>query len=90
MKMLFFSSDESEVKLACQAFSNAGISCEVRNGAFAEGISPQPTEAELWIQDDKDCHRALMLCVRLGVGFSKRAAMPDLDELEQVPEPAQV
>ena len=78
MKMLFFSADGTEVELVGKEFTEAGISCEVRNTPHPK--SPRPTEAELWIRDDKDCHRALMLCVHLGIGFSKRPAKAALLE----------
>jgi len=32
---------------------------------------PYEDYAELWIQRDRDWHRALMLCVELGAGFAK-------------------
>ena len=77
MKMLFFSADGTEVELVGKEFTEAGISCEVRN---APKQKSRPSEAELWIRDDKDCHRALMLCVHLGIGFSKRPAKAALLE----------
>ncbi len=73
MKMLFYSSDSSEVELIGKEFIQAGIPCEVRDSPPARGAAAHPPQRELWIQDDKDCHRAFMLCVRLGVGFAKRA-----------------
>ena len=70
MKMLFFSADNAEVEQVSQEFAQAGIACEVRN-------SPSPLrkagDVELWIRDDRDCHRAFLLCVELGIGFAKRA-----------------
>jgi hypothetical protein len=86
MKMLFFSSDIAEVAIVSQEFTHASIPCEVRNGIVAKGASAGPQQAELWIHDDKDCHRALMLCVQLGIGFSKRPPRPAevLDDLEFV------
>ena len=68
--MLFFSSDNSEVELVEKEFTQAGIECEVRNGARKPKTKLR--DAELWIRHDRDCHRALMLCVHLGIGFSKR------------------
>jgi hypothetical protein len=65
MKMLFFSSGLSEVKQLRREFQQAGIPCEVRN----PGGSP---EFELWIHNDRDCHRAFMLCVQCRLGFAKR------------------
>jgi hypothetical protein len=70
MKLLYFSSDASEVKGVSQEFTHAGIPCEIRNGHVPRGRSP---EAEVWIRDDRDCHRAYLLCVQLGIGFAKRA-----------------
>jgi hypothetical protein len=73
MKMLFFSSDASEVKGVSQEFSHAGIPCEIRNCRIPPSRSP---EAELWIRNDQDCHRAFLLCVQLGIGFAKRPGAP--------------
>ena len=72
--MLFYSSDSSEVDRVSKEFVNAGIPCEVRKGPAPSGKTPHPGQAELWIRNDRDCHRAFMLCVHLGVGFAKRAA----------------
>lgn len=83
MKMLFYSSDGSEVEIISKEFARAGIPCEVRNGPAANGTSTGPPHQELWIQDDKDCHRAFMLCVQLGVGFAKRAARRPLFHLAE-------
>lgn len=79
--MLYFSSDAEEVELLSQELVQAGIPCEVRGGSFAEGAFPNPSCAELWIQRDRDCHRALMLCVELGIGFAKRPRqLPAVDD----------
>jgi hypothetical protein len=80
MKMLFFSSDNSEVELVEKEFTQAGIACEVRNGALSRKAKAKPRDAELWIQNDRDSHRALMLCVHLGIGFSKRPHTPPRDD----------
>ncbi len=85
MKMLFYSSDSSEVDRVSKEFVNAGITCEVRKGPALNGRATHPSQAELWIRNDRDCHRAFMLCVQLGVGFAKRAPrklMFDGSELE--------
>jgi hypothetical protein len=71
MKLLFFSPDGSEVEEVGKEFTHAGIPCEVRSGAVAE-VPQDSACAELWIQNDGDCHRAFMLCVQLGVGFASR------------------
>jgi hypothetical protein len=79
MKMLFFSSDDSEVQQVSREFIHAGIPCEIRSGHLP---SDRPAEAELWIQNDRDCHRALMLCVQLGIGFARRPVETiDLDDV---------
>lgn len=69
MKMLFFSADGQEVQQVSRQFVEAGIPCEVRKGKAINGHCP---EAELWIRNDRDCHRAFMLCVQLGIGFARR------------------
>ena len=73
MKMLFFSSERAEVESVRQEFVKAGISCEIRDSRAPKNMSTGSSDAELWIQNDQDCHRAFMLCVQLGVGFAKRA-----------------
>ena len=85
MKMLFYSSDSSEVDRVNQELRTAGIPCEVRKGPALNGRATRPSQAELWILNDRDCHRAFMLCVHHGVGFAKRAPrklMFDSSELE--------
>jgi len=79
--MLYFSSDGAEVDALSRELSAAGIPCEVRHGPFPEGMFPQDSYAELWIVHERDCHRALMLCVELGVGFAKRPRkLPTFDD----------
>ncbi len=79
MKMLFFSSDDTEVEQVSREFSHAGIPCEIRNTFIQNG---PPREAELWIRNDRDCHRAFMLCVQLGIGFARRPVETEPLELE--------
>jgi hypothetical protein len=86
MKMLFFSSDSSEVQFANSEFRAAGIPCEIRNSPVLHQENGCPGCAELWICNDRDCHRALMLCVQLGIGFSRRPRQPDIMDLEAAPE----
>ncbi len=88
MKMLFFSSDDTEVELVNAELTNAGIPCEVRPGPVADGMLVGPPCGEVWIQDDNDCHRALMLCVERGVGFARRPVRLPEDEEEPAPEEA--
>src|SRR5205823_14622566 len=72
MKLLFYSADDLEVAHVGKEFTEAGIPCEVRYGERSHALN-QPACTELWIRHDRDCHRALMLCVQLGVGFARRA-----------------
>lgn len=73
MTLLFFSPDDSEVQGAAQNLLQAGIPCEIRAGPFPDGMFAHPFESELWVRNDGDSYRALMLCVELGIGFAKRA-----------------
>lgn len=73
MKMLFFSADKAEVENVSQEFIRAGIPSELRDGSGKRGASP---EVELWIKNDRDCHRAFTLCVQLSIGFAKRTNQP--------------
>jgi hypothetical protein len=88
MKMLFYSADGSEVELISRVFAEAGIPCEIRGSPPVNGSSARPAHRELWIQDDADCHRAFMLCVRLGIGFAKRASRRPLFHFSEI-EPVQ-
>jgi len=56
----------------------AHIPCALMDGPLNEGTFPSACYTELWIQNDQDYHRALMLCVELGVGFAKRPPQPEL------------
>jgi hypothetical protein len=84
MKMLFFSSDSSEVRHVCKEFVQAGIPCEVRDSPRPAGRHQAPPQAELWIHNETDCHKGWMLCVQLGMGFSRRPPRPPrMDDLEE-------
>ena len=72
MKLLYFSPDDLEIAEVSKQFANAGIPCVVRHSAICRGEEPNHACAELWIRNDKDTHKAMMLCVQLGVGFAKR------------------
>ncbi len=83
MLMFFFSSEHAEVERVRRELVEAGIPCEIHETAPTEAPPPEeslpnPSEEELWLQNDADSHRALMLCVALGVGFAKREAPPEL------------
>jgi hypothetical protein len=73
MKMLFFSADKAEVENVSREFAQAGIPSELRTGLGKHGATP---ELELWIRNDRDCHRAFTLCVQMGIGFAKRTKQP--------------
>ena len=73
MKLLYYSSDSAEVDRVRREFLNAAIPCEVREGSALDAKSQPVAQAELWIKDDGDYYRAVMLCIHLGVGFGKRA-----------------
>ena len=72
MKLLYFSSDAVEVERLSHELQEAGIPCEVRTGPVPQGVIPNSAYIELWIQNERDSHRATMLCVELGAGFAKR------------------
>jgi hypothetical protein len=72
MKLLYYSPDDLEIAEVSKQFAQAGIPCVVRHSAICRGEEPNHACAELWIRNDKDTHKAMMLCVQLGVGFAKR------------------
>ncbi len=72
MKMVFFSSDRLEVELLSKELAQAGIPCQVREGIAMEDLPAPGPETELWIQNDRDAHRAFLLCVEREAGFAKR------------------
>ncbi len=74
MKLVFFSSDRAEIEQVERELVDAGIACTMQSGPMPEGYFPSASYAELWVQDDHDWRRALMLCVGRGIGFGKRAA----------------
>lgn len=90
MKMLFYSADLAEVQQASREFANAGIPCEIRNSPVPRSRQQPPPCGELWIRDDRDCHRALMLCVQLGIGFSRRTKQASFTDLSVGTEEAEV
>jgi len=75
MKMLFLLSEGPKVERVSRALTGAGIACEIRQGVFEKGPPRDSALAQLWIENDHDCHRALLVCVRLGVGFSGKPAI---------------
>jgi len=71
MKLLYYSPDDVEIAEVSKQFASAGIACLVRHSRVCRG-EPEAGCAELWIRNDRDSHKAMMLCVQLGVGFAKR------------------
>jgi hypothetical protein len=80
MKLVFFSADCAEVLKVGKEFSEAGIPCELRNTGSQNGNPIDITEGEVWIRNDKDSHRAMLLCVQQGIGFAKRPPRTSLIE----------
>jgi len=75
MRLLFFSSDRSEVELVWSALLGAGIQCEVRSGPVTKRLA-NDAGTELWIEKDRDYYKASLLCAELGVGFCRRPIKP--------------
>jgi hypothetical protein len=80
MKMLFFSADETETLRVRECFAEAGINCEIRHSPRPRRVA-HSADAELWIKDDRDCHKAFLLCVQRGIGFARRRHQPDIFDL---------
>ena len=70
--MIFFSANSAEVQQLGKALSDAGVPCEVRKEVIVEGAPVKLPEAELWVQNNNDSHRAFLLCVERNVGFARR------------------
>jgi hypothetical protein len=77
MKLLYYSPDDLEIAEVSKQFAQAGIPCVVRHSATCRGEANHAC-TELWIRHDKDTHKAIMLCVQLGVGFAKRSSETSL------------
>jgi hypothetical protein len=61
MKMLFSSSDRTEIRKVRKKLFEAGIRCQVRHNPIAQGLFGIPPAPELWIEEDGDILRALRL-----------------------------
>ena len=85
MKIVFFSSNRLEVESLSNELVQAGIPCLVREGIVLEDLAPQVPEAELWIHNDGDAHRAFLFCVERDIGFAKRE-LPALSIEDLFPE----
>ena len=68
MKLLFSSSDIVEIGRVGREFVEAGIPCGVRYDPPKDGASPTAPYAELWVQNERDFYRAVVLFLRLGAG----------------------
>ena len=73
MKLLFYSSERSEVEFLRQCLLEVCIDCEIHDSGLVKGLSLKPSEAELWILNDEDSYAAVLLCVEHNIGFAKRA-----------------
>lgn len=49
-------------------FVAAGIQCGVRYDPPKDGLTPTAPYAELWVQNEKDFYRAVVMFLRLGGG----------------------
>jgi hypothetical protein len=77
MKMLFFSSELAEIEAVQKNLMEAGIICLVRDHPE---LVPTISETEVWLQNDEDTYRAVLLCVELGVGFARRPKLPQPED----------
>ena len=82
MKMIFFSSDPLELAGLGQELAKAGIPCEVCRSVLVKRSPQELREGELWLRNDGDRYRALLLCVEQHVGFARKARnTPTIDEV---------
>ena len=61
MRLLFASSDIAAIGHVSRDFVAAGIPYGVRYDPPREGFCPTPPHAELWVQNETDFHRAVMI-----------------------------
>lgn len=61
MKMLFSTTDRSEVRMVRKKLADAGIRCQVRRNPVAQGVFGIPSFPELWVNDEGDILKALRL-----------------------------
>jgi hypothetical protein len=61
MKMLFSSTDPTEIRQVRRKLSNAGIRCKLRQNNVAGDEFGAPACPELWVRDDNDILKALSL-----------------------------
>ena len=84
MTMVFFSKDRLEIQQLSQELTAASIPCEIREALCETHEASSLSEAQLWIQDNRDLHRAFSLCVERAIGFAKRKP-----KAPEIAEPAQ-
>jgi hypothetical protein len=61
MKMLFSSTDPTEIRQVRKKLSNAGIRCRLRQNPSAPDVFGVQTCPELWVRNDHDILKALRL-----------------------------
>ena len=61
MRMLFSSTDDSEIRHVRKKLSNAGIHCRVYRNPAAGDVFGAPACPELWVPNDADILKALKL-----------------------------
>ena len=64
MRLLFSSSDITEIGRVGREFVQAGIPCGGRYEPAPEGKSANVANAELWVQSESDFYRAVVLYLR--------------------------
>ncbi len=71
MKKLFSSPDSAEVDLLKNILADAGVVCEVRNGALAQIVPAPPFYEELWVSEESFAKAAEIVA-----GWERPAAAP--------------
>jgi hypothetical protein len=61
MKMLFSSTDPTEIRQVWKKLSSAGIHCRLHQNPMAKDVFGAPVCPELWVRDDGDILKALRL-----------------------------
>ena len=88
MRLLFSSSDITDIGRVGREFIDAGIPCGVRYDPPMDGVCPAPAHAELWVQNEDDFHRAVVLYLRRGgssQGSIPNTRQPDAEKPSWTP-----
>jgi hypothetical protein len=88
MKLSFSSSDITEIGRVGRKFIEAGIACGVRYDPPTQGVSPAPAHGELWVQNETDFYRAVVLYLRQGSGGLTEATNCDRTQEVSAPLPS--